>query len=159
MTNQHEAFIREAIIAADSARNKGNHPFGAVLVHNGEIIMRGENDIINTKDITRHAELNIVREASIIYDTDFLQQCTLYASTEPCPMCSGAIYWSGIPTIVFGCSAKRLNDYVNDGNRMNLTCAELMRHGSRPEISVIGPVLEDEAFQSHIGFWHPESLT
>jgi tRNA(Arg) A34 adenosine deaminase TadA len=92
-----ERNLRRSIEVAKSAREKGNHPFGAVLAdENGEVLLEAENNVVTERDITGHAETNLVREASKDYNQEDLLKCTLYASTEPCPMCAGAIYWSGI---------------------------------------------------------------
>ncbi len=104
----HEPFLREAIALSKSAVNNGDEPFGSVLVNNGEVILRAENSVFTGHDMTNHAEMNLVKLAAKQYDTAFLGDCTLYTSTEPCAMCSGAIYWSGIGRMVYACSETRL---------------------------------------------------
>ena len=91
----HEPFLREAIALSKSAMERGDEPFGSVLVKDGEVILRAENSVFTGHDMTNHAEMNLVKLAAQHYDTAFLADCTLYTSTEPCAMCSGAIYWSG----------------------------------------------------------------
>ncbi|MFC1960332.1 nucleoside deaminase [Chloroflexota bacterium] len=150
---QHMPFIKEAIQLAAAARQHGNHPFGALLVYQGQVVSRAENTVLTQRDITGHAELNLVRQGYSTLAADFLRQCVLYTSTEPCPMCSGAIYWAGIRTVVFGLSAARLNQHVGGKNTLNLPCVEVFERGASTEFMVIGPVLEDEALQPHIGFW------
>jgi len=94
-------FIRVAIDVARKARDKGNHPFGAVLVdEQGHILMEAENTVGTEKDCTGHAETNLMRQASRKYDSDFLAKCTIYTSTEPCPMCAGAIFWGNVRRVV-----------------------------------------------------------
>ncbi len=147
----HDKFLREAIRLADEAVAHGNHPFGAVLVHADQIVLTAENTCITANDITNHAETNLVRLACQQYDHDFLRQCTLYASTEPCPMCSGAIFWSGIGKVVYACSAEHL--YAITGRSvLPVTCQEILSKG-QPPIEVIGPFLEAEAVQSHLKYW------
>src|SRR5215468_6381123 len=92
---QHNPFLRQAIALAESAVAHGNHPFGAVLVHDGQIVLSAENTIFTGKDVTNHAEMNLVRLAVNQYGPDFLRECVLYSSTEPCSMCTGALYWAG----------------------------------------------------------------
>jgi tRNA(Arg) A34 adenosine deaminase TadA len=151
-----ERNLRRSIEVAKSAREKGNHPFGAVLAdENGEVLLEAENNVVTERDITGHAETNLVREASKDYNQEDLLKCTLYASTEPCPMCAGAIYWSGIGRVVFGLSQKSLYQGVlggDEGEGFLLTCAQVFARGDR-EIVVIGPLLEDEASLVHQGFW------
>ncbi len=90
-------FIRLAIAVAQRARAHGNHPFGALLVdENGQILLEAENTVVTANDATGHAETNLIRLASKRYSPDFLAQCTLYTSTEPCAMCAGAIFWGNV---------------------------------------------------------------
>ena len=147
-----DELMREAIRLAADAVAHGNHPFGAVLVHNGAIVLRAENTVNTKNDITNHAETNLVRLACQQYDRDFLSQCTMYTSTEPCAMCSGAIFWSGISKVVYGCSAQRLYA-ITGGGGLHITCQEILSKGF-PSVEVVGPFLEAEAVQSHLTYWN-----
>jgi tRNA(Arg) A34 adenosine deaminase TadA len=80
-----------------------------------------------------------------------LVTCTLYTSTEPCPMCAGAIYWTGIGRVVFALPQSGLLRYVANPT-LDLPCREVFARGQR-EIAVAGPFLEDEAGAVHEGFW------
>lgn len=141
---------------ARNAREKGNHPFGALLVSpDGEVLLRAENTVVSDKDSTAHAETNLVRKASHIYSDDFLQGCTLYTSTEPCPMCSGAIFWGNIGRVVFGLSEDRFyRECIPESSKdvLLLSSRVVFSHG-RKEIEVIGPLSEEEAKTVHDGFW------
>lgn len=148
--SEHDRFIREAIAASEAAVEHGNHPFGAVLVKDGEILLRAENNIYTGHDPTGHAETNLVRLAGAAYDEAFLADCILYTSTEPCPMCSAAIFWSGIRTVVFACSAAQLDTLGDVG--FDLTSREVFARARQP-VKVIGPVLEDEAMEVHERYW------
>jgi tRNA(Arg) A34 adenosine deaminase TadA len=150
MEQLHEEFIRTSFQLAEQAVAKGNHPFGALLVYNGEILLTAENTVETDHDITAHAEINLVRRASQTLDAELLRQCTLYTSTEPCAMCSGAIYWQGLAYVVFGCSSARLLQLVGGG--LDLSCREVFLRGSEM-IEVIGPVLEDEGMMIHERYW------
>ncbi len=147
----HHPFIREAIALAQAAVDHGNEPFGAVLVKEGAVILRAENTIFTESDPTGHAETNLVRLAGAAYSAEFLADCTLYTSTEPCAMCAGAIYWSGIGRMVYACSEKRLKAIVGGGG-LNLPSREVFARGARA-VEVIGPVLEDEAVAVHLAYW------
>ncbi len=115
MQIQDIEFLRITFDIANQAREKGNHPFGALLVdETGRVILEAENTVVTSQDCTGHAETNLVRIASKKYDSDFLAKCTLYASTEPCPMCSGAIFWSNIRRVVFGLSGENLYNMVSE---------------------------------------------
>jgi tRNA(Arg) A34 adenosine deaminase TadA len=144
--------MREAIRLADSAVRNGNHPFGAVLVHQAEIILHAENTVNTAHDVTNHAETNLVRLAAGQHDVAFLADCTLYTSTEPCAMCTGAIYWSGISSVVYGCSAQRLYQIVGEGG-LHISCREILAAGDRT-VEVVGPLLEEDAVQSHLHYWN-----
>lgn len=148
--NEHEPFIREAIVLSEMAVAHGNHPFGAVLVKDGQVVLRAENNIYTGKDPTGHAETNLVRLAGAAFDEAFLADCILYTSTEPCPMCSAAIYWSGIRTVVYACSAALLDTLGDIG--FDLTSREVFDRARHP-VRVIGPVLEEEAMRVHRAYW------
>ena len=148
-------FIRYANEVALGARNKGNNPFGAILVdHQGNVLLEGENTQITDRDCTGHAEINLMREACKQYSAEFLAGCTLYASTEPCPMCSGAIFWGNVRRVVFGLSEQSLYHMIGEDSEdiVRLPCRELFEKG-RKSITVIGPVLEEEALKIHEGYW------
>jgi len=148
-------FIRASIDVARKAREKGNHPFGALLVdEDGHILLEAENTVVTEKDCTGHAETNLMRQASKKYDPEFLAKCTLYASTEPCPMCSGAIFWGNVRRVIYGLSEEALYGMIGQDTEdvLSLPCRELFERGRKP-IEVIGPVLEEEAREVHKGFW------
>ncbi|RLA71704.1 MAG: nucleoside deaminase [Epsilonproteobacteria bacterium] len=77
-------------------------PFGAVLVKNDKIIASAHNEVLKTKDVTAHAEVNVIRKACKELDSFDLSACTLYTSCQPCPMCLGAIFWARIGTVYYG---------------------------------------------------------
>jgi guanine deaminase len=93
--------LRKAIeIAADGIKNGGG-PFGAVISKEGKIISESNNRVVLNIDPTAHAEILVIREAAGLLKTHDLNGCVLYTSCEPCPMCLGAIYWSGIKRVVY----------------------------------------------------------
>jgi len=146
--------LRAAIRIAQQARDHGNHPFGSLLVdENGDILLEAENTVNTDRDSTAHAETNLVRKASRAYSAQALSKCTLYSSTEPCPMCAGAIFWSGIGRVVYALSEQGLYSLTNNSSdKLLLSCREVLGHGARPT-KVIGPAIEDEARKVHEGFW------
>ncbi|HEY4651723.1 MAG TPA: nucleoside deaminase [Pontibacter sp.] len=92
---QKEDFMREAIrLSIDKMEEGCGGPFGAVIVRNGEIVARGYNNVLGSKDPTAHAEVEAIRKACAALGTHQLTDCELYTSCEPCPMCLGAIYWA-----------------------------------------------------------------
>ena len=150
-----QEFMRAAIQLARSARNKGNHPFGALLVdEHGHIVLQAENTVVSGRDCTGHAETNLMRKASAKFDPEFLAKCTIYTSTEPCPMCAGAIFWANVRRVVYGLSEESLYEMVGEDSQetLYLPCREIFARG-RKSIEVIGPLLEDEARGVHVDFW------
>jgi len=146
--------LHETFELARQAREKGNHPFGALLADpDGKVLLTAENTVVTDHDITGHAETNLVRKAANLYETEFLAKCTLYASTEPCPMCAGAIFWSNIRRVVFGLSQAGLYDITGGSeDELRLPCREVLSMGNKP-IEAVGPLLEEEAREVHVGFW------
>jgi len=142
--------IRRAIDLARRARERGNHPFGAVLVVDDAIVLEAENTVVTENDPTHHAELNLVQDAWRRLPAETIRRSTLYTSTEPCPMCTGAIFWSGIRRVVFSLPALELGAMA--GDKFCRPCGELFdRAGVKTEVS--GPILADEGRQVHVGFW------
>jgi tRNA(Arg) A34 adenosine deaminase TadA len=154
MTPDDERHLQRAVDLAGAAREHGNHPFGALLVDGaGSILAEAENTVVTGGDVTGHAELNLVQEASGRFEPGFLQSCTLYASTEPCGMCAGAIFWAGIGRVVFALSSETLRTIADPEDRgLLLSCREVFARGGH-EVEVLGPHLEDEAVTVHHGFW------
>lgn len=98
---RHRRFLEEAIgLAVESARSGGG-PFGAVVVRDGEVIGRGANRVTATHDPTAHAEIVAIRDACRRLDSFQLDGCDVYASSEPCPMCLGALYWARPRRVVY----------------------------------------------------------
>jgi guanine deaminase len=94
-------YLERAIKLAEDGIKNGGGPFGAVIVRKGEIISEAINTVVHSHDPTAHAEVVAIRKASDFLGTHILSDCVLYTSCEPCPMCLGAIYWSGIETVFF----------------------------------------------------------
>jgi len=148
--NNHQDHIKKTYQLAQSAKENGNHPFGALLVIDGEIVLSSENTVISDNDITKHAELNLVSLATQKFAAKILKRAILYTSTEPCAMCAGAIFWAGISSVVYGCSAKKLGE-ISTGSFV-IPCRDIFNYGNR-KTSVIGPLLETQGADIHQGFW------
>jgi tRNA(Arg) A34 adenosine deaminase TadA len=148
-------YLRHAIKVAQRSRDKGNHPFGALLVDDhGNVLLEAENTQLTSRDITGHAETNLMRDACRKYPAEFLAKCTLYTSTEPCPMCAGAIFWGNVRRVVFGLSEQSLYEMIAEDSEevLRLPCRELFAKG-RKQVIILGPLLEEEAKKVHEGFW------
>ena len=139
----NQYYVRKAIELAYEAKENGDEPFGSILVdEDGNILMEDKNTRVTQNDITGHPELKIARDAAAKYDSEFLKKCTMYNSAEPCTMCTGAIYWSGIGRIVFGIDKKRLNELKQDGEgSINYSIHELLGNSGK-EFEVTGPMTE-----------------
>lgn len=102
----HNKFMRLAIELANKSIMSGGGPFGAVIVCNGEVVGTGANSVTNLNDPTAHAEIMAIRDASKKLERFDLNDCIIYTSCEPCPMCLGAVYWAKIKTLYYGNNRK-----------------------------------------------------
>jgi tRNA(Arg) A34 adenosine deaminase TadA len=99
-------FMARAIrLAIENVRSGSGGPFGAVIVRDGHLIAEGANQVTSTNDPTAHAEVNAIRAACGKLGVFELQDCEIYTSCEPCPMCLGAIYWARLSHIYFASDA------------------------------------------------------
>lgn len=109
-TEQDNRFMRMAIEASVQNVRNGGGPFGAVIVRRGEVVATGVNRVTANNDPTAHAEVSAIRAACQQLGTFKLDDCVIYTSCEPCPMCLSAIYWSGIRQIFYGNTAQDADD-------------------------------------------------
>jgi tRNA(Arg) A34 adenosine deaminase TadA len=145
MTDADGRFLRRAFELAARASSKGNGPFGAVLVdESGLLLAEAENTVHELEDCTAHAEMNLLRATYGRLGEGRLARATIYASAEPCPMCAGAIFWSGVGRLVYGLSTRRLSTLDPAAPQVALDCRGVLLQGNRP-IVIEGPLLEDEA--------------
>lgn len=148
------AALRRAIAVAEQAQAAGHHPFGALLLApDGDTVLLEQGNV----DTVRHAESELARAAAQRWPADYLWQCALVTTVEPCAMCAGTQYWAHIGRVVYGMTERRLLELTgNHGENptMDLPCREVFAHGQKP-IEVIGPVPEVEAGIAavHRAFW------
>jgi len=157
VTEQDLIFLRRAIGLARQARSDGRHPFGALIVNErGETIVAARNNAVRPKgDPTQHAEIVACGEAARLLPEAELAKCTLYTSTEPCAMCAGAIYWTGVGRVVFALAETGLLRYTGshqENPTLDIPCRDVFARGQK-RIAVAGPLLEEEAGKVHEGFW------
>ncbi|MGO8800735.1 MAG: nucleoside deaminase [Roseiarcus sp.] len=153
----HQALLRRAFAVARRSRERGDHPFGAILAgpDGASLKEQGNGFASEGGDRTAHAERLLATWASRAYDAVFLATCTLYASAEPCAMCAGALYWAGVGRVVYGQSEKSLKAMTgahSENPTLDLPCRSVFAAGQRP-VEVIGPLLEDEAAALQRDFW------
>ena len=130
-------FMKQAILEANKAFEKGEIPVGAVVVCENQIIARAHNQTQLLNDVTAHAEMLAITAAADHLGNKYLHDCTLYVTLEPCPMCAGAAGWAQFGKIVYGANDDK-NGFMIYGKRMlhpktkvefgisHQECAELM---------------------------------
>ena len=158
MYREHEYYLKRCIEVSKASREHGNTPFGAILVdEDGNILLEQENVEISTHTSHGHAETQIAEKASTMYSKDFLWECTLYTTAEPCAMCAGCIYWSNIGRVVYAMTEKDLLSLTGSDEQnptFDLPCRDVFAKGQKAS-EVVGPVeaVEVEAAKVHEGYW------
>lgn len=153
LNERDSRYLRDAIALSVTARQRGNGIFGAVIVAADDALLsEAWNDVGETGDCTGHAETNAIRRlAGSGVTRERLAGATLYASGEPCVMCAGAIFWSGIGRVVFGVDAARLRTFPGapaDQRKVDVSSRDVFSAAS-PAIECIGPALTEEASAPH----------
>lgn len=149
-------YLRQAIALSHTARERGNRPFGSIIVGaDGTVLGQGWNSNAETGDCTAHAEVQAIRDACQRHGREVMETATLYASGEPCVMCAGAIFWANVRRVVYGIDDQRLR--VFRGERLDQRDVELScRHVFKAApfaVECVGPALIDEASAPHVGAW------
>ena len=134
---EKEFFMREALKEAQKAYDQAEVPIGAVVVLNGEIIGRGYNIREKEQDATLHAEIKAIRQANQHLGSWRLEDCELFVTLEPCPMCSGAMILARMKKVVFGAFDPKAG---TAGTFMNLLQDSRFNH----QVEVEQGVLEEE---------------
>ena len=102
-----EHYMRLALDEARKAYTKGEIPIGCIVVCHDRVVARSHNLTETLCDVTAHAEMQAITAAANTLGGKYLTDCTLYVTVEPCPMCAGALGWSQVPRIVFGCTDEK----------------------------------------------------
>jgi tRNA(Arg) A34 adenosine deaminase TadA len=140
---EDERFMRLAVEASQRALDEGNVPFGASLVKDGALLHVSRNNQITGADLMGHAEVVLVREVVNEKGRAVLEGATVYASGEPCAMCSGTLFWAGVARVVFGASQADIIEALG-GAELPIRSASVFA-GANPAVAVDGPVLREEA--------------
>lgn len=159
-SEKDKQYIRKAIEVSRKARERGDTPFGSILVYkDGTVLLEQGNIEITESDPTGHAETSLVRKASRIYDKQYLWDCTLYSTAEPCVMCMGAIYWGNIGRVVYGITERRLLE-LTGSDQKNPTFdipSSMVVNGGQKEIILVSysedEKLASEIIEVHEGYW------
>lgn len=156
-TPQDHDFLTYVFSLAQRSRDAGHHPFAAIVVGaDGRVIAEAMN--ASSLDRTAHAEMNALRQASQRHPPHELAGATLYSNAEPCAMCAGGAYWSGVGRVVYGMSETSLLALTGSDPKnptLSLPCRQVFAAGQRPT-EVIGPLREDEASVAHRDFWRKD---
>jgi tRNA(adenine34) deaminase len=131
-----ERYMRQALDQAHRAAEMGEVPVGAVITAGGRTIARAHNLCERLNDFTAHAEMQAFTSASEYLGGKFLDQCTLYVTLEPCPMCAGAAFWTRIGRVVYGAKDEKRGGLDFSGKR-----EEGLLH---PRTELVGGVLQEE---------------
>ena len=146
--------LRRANDVARRAMAQGHHPFGAILVApDGETVLLEQGNV----DAVNHAEAVLARTAAANFAPDYLWQCTLVTTVEPCAMCAGTQYWAHIGNLVFGMTERHLLEITGnhaENPTLDVPCRSIFAAGHKA-IQVLGPVAEVEAEIAalHTAFW------
>ncbi len=152
--DQQIRHLRRANAVASGALGQGKHPFGAILVApDGQTVLAEQGNV----DTVNHAESTLIRDVAKRFAPDYLWQCTVVTTVEPCAMCAGTQYWANIGRLVFGmteASLFQLTGNHSENPTLNLPCRSVFAAGQK-SIEVIGPVkeMEDDIAALHRGFW------
>lgn len=142
-----ETYVRRAIDLARSAAGAGDEPFGSLLVREGEVLMEDVNTVETDDDVTAHPEFKLARRAAREMTAEERAETTMYTSTEPCPMCAGAIKLAGLGRVVYSTSQPGL---------AAITGGEPWERASTilgDDVVVQGPVLPGEGTTLHEEYW------
>lgn len=152
VSQEQEEWMREAIQLSVDAKENGDHPFGALLVVDNKVVLRACNTVHTGKNFTHHAEMNLMNKvAEAGLSEEEKARAVLVTSTEPCAMCCGAIVWGGVKTVVYGCPCETLGSIAGDD--FLLPCRNVLTLSKHAPVTVVGPVLEEEAKAIHETYW------
>ena len=133
--NKDEMYMRKALAEAQQAFDKGEIPIGAVVVCRDHIVARAHNLTETLHDVTAHAEMQAITAAANELGGKYLTDCTLYVTVEPCVMCAGALGWSQMSRIVYGCRDEKRGYSV------------YAPHALHPRCNITAGILEEECRQ------------
>jgi tRNA(adenine34) deaminase len=132
-TSGDDFFMKQALREAQAAYEENEVPVGAVVVCNDRIIARSHNLTERLTDVTAHAEMQVITAAADFLGGKYLNQCTLYVSLEPCPMCASALGWAQLKRLVFGAYDERKGYSLLSENLLH------------PKTEVLGGVMGDDS--------------
>lgn len=151
--NQKEIDKKFMAVALEEAyygsQNLEGGPFGCCIVSNAQIVARAHNRVLKDKDPTAHAEVNAIRKASQTLNRYDLSDCSIYTTTEPCPMCFSAIHWARIPLIIYGTEISEAK--VLGFNELAIN-TEKLKSLSDSKVELVGKFMHQEC-RELFDFW------
>jgi tRNA(Arg) A34 adenosine deaminase TadA len=141
----HVGHTRRAIDLAREARDRGDDAYGSVLVRDDRVVAEARNAVVTDDDLRAHPELELARRAVREFTPEERVETVLYTSTEPCPMCAGGIYHSGLAAVVYSVSAERAGELGTD---LVVPSRDVFAGGTR-DVAVAGPVCAEEGETLH----------
>lgn len=142
----HERHVERAIALAREAGDRGDGPYGSLLVRDGEVVAEETNREHTDDDLALHPELTLARWAGRELSPEERARTVMYTSTEPCPMCATGIVYAGLGGVVFSVSGEAVEATV--GGRTGPSCETIFER-FRVDIPVVGGVLEDDGLAVH----------
>jgi len=142
----HESYVRRAIELARTAGDRGDDPFGSLLVRDGTVVMEEANREVTDDDIALHPELTLARRAASEMAPDERAATVMYTSTEPCSMCATGIGFAGLGAVVYSVAGATAADEV--GGAPGIPSPEVFDRWDA-DVEVVGPVLETEGLAVH----------
>jgi tRNA(Arg) A34 adenosine deaminase TadA len=141
MNHPNKEFMQQAIALAKESFELHGHAVAAVIVKDGNVIAQGVTTVITDKDSTAHAEINAIRQASEKLDDRYLQDCYLYTTFEPCPMCASAAIWAKMKGIIYGAG---MNDAsAQEHQRIKIASSDILSKGD-PQLELHQEFMHEE---------------
>ncbi|WP_324758811.1 nucleoside deaminase [Haloarcula sp. GH36] len=109
----HDAHMAKAFVRARVAAERGDRPFGSVLVRDDEIVMEASNRVVTEDDVRRHPELDLAKRALQELTVEERAETVMYTSTEPCPMCAGGIRHAGLGRVVYSVGGDEIGEFTD----------------------------------------------
>jgi tRNA(Arg) A34 adenosine deaminase TadA len=142
----HETHMQRAFELARAAVDRGDRPFGSVLVRDDEIVMEASNRVRTESDVRRHPELQLAHRSMREFDPDERRELVMYTSTEPCPMCAGGLRYAGLGRVIYSVSSDEMTGFSDH--------EESVRSGEILDgvTDVVGPICQEEGLAIHEAF-------
>lgn len=147
---EHDRYMERALELAREAADRGDQPFGSLLVPDDAVVMEARNAVNTADDLREHPELTLAARAARELAPDERARAVMYTSTEPCAMCAGGIYHAGLGAVGHSVSAERVTELA--GGDFAVPSSDVFAYGSR-QIEVFGPVLPEAGAAIHRDFW------